>query len=576
MKSKTLKAVTLSAAAAGTAALAAAIKKKKVDPAELTKKAANSVKLTLPVEEKYANGAALTPPMGWSSWNTFRNNINEDLIVETAKAMKTSGLVDAGYVYLNIDDCWQSSLRDENGKLQGDLVKFKSGIKSLVERINTEGMKAGIYSSNGTLTCEDLPASLGNEALDAATFAEWGVEYFKYDFCHNVPIPSRAPFIESISVSKNGENEIVRCAEDALLSGTAHIIEDDKLVSGKYIAGLSANTGAAEFTGIEAAEAGEYILTLNIRKKSNSFKYAEILVNATEKYTVTLPPTRAWSAQGRHQIKIRLSEGRNTIKIYNPVASRQDSTAIQYTKMGNELMNATKAFAEKTGQPEKPIVFSVCEWGLNLPWRWGAHAGNLWRTTPDIKAFWTSIVGIYEINVKLCEYAGPGSWNDPDMLEVGNGNLSFEENRTHFTLWCMMAAPLILGNDVRSFLKEDGTVDADNEILKLLTDKDMIAIDQDLLGMQCRRLKTTGLADTLIKPLSNNEVALCFFNKTSQDRLFEQSLQEVVSRMYIDMPYSDRYEVYDLWGKSYETTENTIVANVPGHGVKAYRVKAID
>ena len=104
----------------------------------------------------------------------------------------------------------------------------------------------------------------------------------------------------------------------------------------------------------------------------------------------------------------------------------------------------------------------------------------------------------------------------------------------------------------------------------------MIAIDQDPLGMQCRRLKTTGLADTLIKPLSKNEVALCFFNKTSQDRLFEQSLQEVVSRMYVDMPYSDRYEVYDLWGKSYETTENTIVANVPGHGVKAYRVKAID
>ena len=127
----------------------------------------------------YNNGAALIPPMGWSSWNIFRQRIDEKVILEIADAMKKSGLADAGYVYVNLDDCWQSSMRDSEGRLQSDFVSFPNGIKNLAERVNSLGLKLGIYSSNGTLTCEDLPASLGNEAIDADTFAEWGVEYFK-------------------------------------------------------------------------------------------------------------------------------------------------------------------------------------------------------------------------------------------------------------------------------------------------------------------------------------------------------------------------------------------------------------
>lgn len=208
-----LKIAALAGVAAGAAA--AAVKKfmpnvlpDKIDPADLAKKAVNSVKLTFPVDSKYDNGAALTPPMGWSSWNTFRNRIDERLITETAQAMRDSGLAQAGYVYVNIDDCWQSSIRDENGRLQGDFSNFPSGIPALVKKVNGMGLKLGIYTSNGTLTCEDLPASLGYEAVDAQTFAEWGVEYFKYDFCHNVPIPMRAPFIEYISVvSADGDFE---------------------------------------------------------------------------------------------------------------------------------------------------------------------------------------------------------------------------------------------------------------------------------------------------------------------------------------------------------------------------------
>lgn len=575
MGKKTRKAVALSAAAAGAAALGMAIKNKKIEPVSLTKKAARAATLTIPVTECYDNAAALTPPMGWSSWNTFRNTIDEDLILEIAAAMKNSGLLDAGYKYLNIDDCWQSSLRDKDGRLQGDLVRFASGIKNLAEQVNAQGIKLGIYSSNGTLTCEDLPASLGNEALDAQTFAEWGIEYFKYDFCHNVPIPSRAPYIEKISIARNG-TEIIRLAEEATLNGEARIVEDEKLNTGKYIAGLSGGGGFAEFSGIDVPEDGEYVLTLSIRKKSHSYKYFEVLVNEADIYSSTVPPTWAVTAHGRHQMMITLKAGNNTIKIYNPVSSRQDSAAMQYTKMGKELQKATKDYAKKTKQAEKPIVFSICEWGLNLPWKWGKQAGNLWRTTPDIKAFWASVLGIYEINVLLHKHAGPGGWNDPDMLEVGNGNLTFEENKSHFTLWCMMATPLILGNDVRLFLKEDGTPDEDNETLKIVTNSDMIAVNQDPLGIQCKRFKTNGIADTLIKPLAGDELAVCFFNKGSEERLFEQSIQELVCQMFVDLPFSDKYELFDLWEKTREVTQNTISALVPGHGVRVFRVKAID
>lgn len=576
MGNRTFKVISFSALSAAAAYLGLSIKNKKVDPLSFAKKTIRATKLTVPIDENYNNGVALTPPMGWSSWNTFRNNINENLIMETAKAMKDSGLVDAGYGYLNIDDCWQSSIRDENKRLQGDFVHFSGGIKKLVEHVNELGIKLGIYTSNGTLTCEDLPASLGYEAIDAETFAEWGIEYFKYDFCHNVPIPMRAPYIEKITISKNGiKDEIILNAEDAVLIGEARLVQDDKLNTGQYIAGLSSSGGEAEFNDIEVKESGEYILTLCIRKKSNSFKYFEVLVNGNEKYSSIVPPTRAWSAQGRHQIIIYLSEGKNKIKIYNPVGSRQDSAAMQYTNMGNELKKATKAYSDKNTVPEKPIVYSICEWGLNLPWKWGCQAGNLWRTTPDIKPFWASILGIYEINVLLYKHAGPGGWNDPDMLEVGNGNLTEDENIAHFTLWCMMAAPLILGNDVRKFVKEDGTVDCENETLKIVTNKDMIAIDQDALGIQCRRFKSNGICDTLIKPLQGNQIAVCFFNKSSEEKFFEQKIQELVCQMYVDLPYSEKYEVYDIWEKTSENLGNAIYANVPGHGVKVFRIRAI-
>ena len=562
------------ALAAGAALTAKLLKSNGIDPVSAAKKAVNSVKLNYPVNSEYDNGAALTPPMGWSSWNLFRNKINEDLIYETAKAMRDSGLAECGYQYVNIDDCWQSSMRDENGRLQGDLVSFPSGIKSLVERVNSLGLKLGIYSSNGTLTCEDLPASLGNEAIDADTFAEWGVEYFKYDFCHNVPIPTQAPKIEKITISGNClDNELEFGVEDAVLTGEAKIAEEPKLESGKYITGLSSNAGACEFMNVVVPESGEYILTLCIRKKSNCNKYAEILVNGTDVYRTMLPATKSFTADGRHQLKISLNEGTNTIRIYNPVASRQDSAAIQYTNMGNELKRATREYAEKNNCEEKPIVFSLCEWGRNFPWRWGRQAGNLWRTTPDIKPVWGSVLGIYEVNVLLYKYSGVGGWNDPDMLEVGNGSLNYEENKSHFTLWCMMSAPLILGNDIRKFVKADGTPDTENTTYQIVTNKELIAVDQDSLGVQCRRIKTNGAEDVLVKPLANGEFALCFFNKAATPTRMSHAIKDIVCRTFVTTPYADGYVVRDLWSGNEFEAEDKIEASVPAHGVRVFRVR---
>ncbi|MDR2647088.1 MAG: alpha-galactosidase [Oscillospiraceae bacterium] len=533
-------------------------------------------KCNLPLDEPYDNGAARTPPMGWSSWNTFRNRINETLLLEVADAMDRSGLRAAGYQYLNIDDCWQSSQRDANGRLQSDFVTFPSGIPALVRQVNARGLKLGIYSSNGTLTCEDLPASLGNEDVDARTFAEWGIEYFKYDFCHNKTIPMRAPCIEQITVSPIGTGEeAVYGVDDATLADGAVIVEDDKLETGRYIAGLSFGGGSVTFEHVDVPEDGMYVLTLCIRKKSFSNKFAVIEVNGAFATDTVLPPTFAMTKEGRHQVMINLRRGANSIKIYNPIASLFDSAAYQYTKMGLALRDAAKQYAEDAGVPEKKIVYSVCEWGLHRPWQWGRAVGNLWRTTLDIKPFWASILAIYEINVHLHRHAGPGGWNDPDMLEVGNGALSYEENKAHFSLWCMMAAPLILGNDVRRFIREDGTPDTENEAYQIVTNADLIAIDQDPLGAQCRRISTTGMQDILVKPLENGSAAVCFFNKAAESRAFSLRMNAIAAKEFISLPFAERYEATELWSKHSETIGDELTATVSPHGVKVFRIQAL-
>ncbi len=562
------------AATVAATGIALTINKKTISAPAVAARAVNAAKVTKKSEKNYDNGIALTPPMGWSSWNTFRRNISEKLILEIAYAMANSGLKEAGYQYVNLDDCWQSSARDENGRFVADYATFPRGIRPLVDEINEMGLKVGIYSSNGTHTCEDLPASLGFESIDADTFAEWGIEYFKYDFCHNKPTSTAAPNIEKMVVSDiNGNDLLAFNAADAVLTGHARVAKDHKYPN-EYITGLSGNIGTATYNGVDVDEDGEYILSFTLRKSGPYYKYAKIVVNGTEEYEMTTAPTKVQGGEGKAQVPVKLNKGTNSVKIFNPFASRMDAAAHQYTKMGLELKRATKEYAERMGVEEKPICYSICEWGLNRPWNWGKEAGNLWRTTMDIRATWASIVSIYEQNVRLAKYAGPGGWNDPDMLEVGNGALTLDENKAHFTLWCMMAAPLILGNDIRRFINDDGSVKDNDEILKILTNKDLIAIDQDALGFQCVRHKTNIKVDVLVKPLSDGTTAVCFFNKFGEAIEEELNIKEIIGKDYCNLPEAEEYECKELWTDDEFDTDGEIEAYLLPHSVKIYKIKA--
>ena len=549
------------------------MKNKKYCPLCMAKKIIGKTKVSQVAKGAYGNGVAMTPPMGWSSWNLFRNKISEDLIKEIADAMVDSGLAEAGYIYVNIDDCWQANERDEKGRLQCDKVNFPSGIRALTDYVNSRGVKLGIYSSNGTLTCEDYPASLRHERVDAETFAEWGVEYFKYDFCHNVPIPSKAPWIIGVGFAKEGagENFAYYTSKDMKLGGDAYVVDDEKVEPKTHVEGLDCGLGNITVE-VEAPEAGEYILYLSVRKDDRKKKFLRAMVNGKDEYHLYCQCRDAGNNDSKLQTIITLEKGKNTVVFDNPIKSRMDSAAIQYKLMGRELKRATKLYAEKNGTEEKPIIFSICEWGFNQPWKWGAEAGNLWRTTGDIMEKWPSILALYEFTVNLYKYSAPGAWNDPDMLEVGNGDLTQEENKSHFSLWCMMNAPLILGNDIRKFILPDGSIDKENAVYKILTNKDMIAINQDPLGIQCRRFKT-GLVDVLVKPLIDNSVAICVFNKTNKVNGTEFKLKDIANLGYVSLPKKEGYEVYDVWDNKYSSGTTMISSAPEAHGVKVYIVK---
>lgn len=523
-------------------------------------------------EEPYSNGAALTPPMGWSSWNTFRQNISEDLILSTAEAMKKTGLLEAGYQYINLDDCWQSSLRDANGRLQGDLEKFPNGIPHLISQINQMGMKVGLYTSNGTATCEDLPASLGKEVLDAQTFAEWGCEFFKYDFCHHKIISGEAPIIEAIEISAPGSKaELTLYPEDAELSGRARVLNIKRLPSGKGIGLLNHGAGTATFRPVVNFD-GQYVLTLLIYKQfARREKYIQVIVNG-ETYEVFFPTSNGFSATGRTQLIVRLKGGANEIILRNPIATAADSSYVQYRRMGKALKDATRRVSLERGTREKPIVFSLCEWGTAHPWHWGAKAGNMWRTTHDITTNWTVINYIYERTLRLYQHAGPGAWNDPDMLEVGNGKLTDDENRTHFSLWCMLAAPLILGNDLRLMLSSDGEANPDNPVLKTVTNKSLILIDQDPLGKPAKRIKKIHGIDIIARPLANGDIALCFYNAGSHVKGLSFDINELSTDDYLNFNApAASYQVHELWSDE-RFAAKTISVSLQKHACKVFRI----
>jgi alpha-galactosidase len=365
-----------------------------------------------PGDRALPNGLAATPQMGWNDWNAYRCDVSEELVKRTADKMVSSGMLAAGYQYVNIDDCWSLPQRDGSGNLVADPAKFPGGMKALADYVHGKGLKLGIYSSAGKTTCAGFPGGLGNEKRDADLWASWGIDYLKYDNC-----PA-----------------------------------DDH-------GGLSAQR--------------------------------------------------------------------------------------RYTAMRDALA--------ATG---RKILFSLCNWGEEEVWTWGRGIGNSWRTTGDSRPTFDNLLARYRANVPLSQYAGPGAWNDPDMLETGNG-MTVPEERAEFSLWAQMAAPLISGSNL---------VDASAGTLSILTNKAVIAVDQDRLGRQGRLVSSAGGLDVLAKPLANGDVSVVLFNQRSVDARIATTAAAV------GKSGMGPFALTDLWSGRRTSTTGDIAATVPAHGVAMYRV----
>ena len=353
---------------------------------------------------------ASTPPMGWSSWNKFATDIDDKTVREVADAMVRSGLRDAGYLYVNIDDGWQGQ-RDQNGVLQPN-SKFPD-MKNLSDYVHARGLKLGIYTSPGLKSCAGFEGSYGHIEQDAKTYAAWGIDYLKYDLC----------------------------------SGEA---------------------------------------------------------------------------------------------LYHT----KDTVYATYQQMGEALA--------ATG---RPIMYSLCEYGRFDVGSWGrAVGGNLWRTTGDIEDTYEAMARIGFEKNGVPNHTGPGGWNDPDMLEVGNGGMSTVEYQTHMSLWAMMAAPLMLGNDVRQMTPET---------LSLLSNREVIAVDQDKAGVQGLPVKKDGKIEIWTKRLADGSTAVGIFNRGDIDANS--------SITWADLGLTPR-KVRDLWTHSNLSVDKGYAFTIARHGAVLLKV----
>ncbi len=355
---------------------------------------------------------AHTPPMGWNSWNHFGCKVSDAIVRAQADAMVRTGMKAAGYEYINIDDCWEGE-RDSKGIIHPN-SRFPD-MKALADYVHSKGLKLGIYSSPGPKTCGGYEGSYGHEKQDADTYAKWGVDYLKYDWC-----------------------------------------------------------------------------TARFMYKPEQYPEA-------------------------------------------------------FEKMHEALVS--------TG---RPIVYSIH--GRGEVWTWAQSVGaNLWRTTGDIKDNYSRMVAIGFGQEGLAQFAGPGHWNDPDMLEIGNGGMTPEEYRMHMSLWCLLAAPLITGNDLTHMTPET---------LAILTNPDVIAVDQDPLGVEGHRVWEEGPLEIWMKPLADGSKAVGLFNR-------EQSTIRITLK-FSQIGIGGRARVRDLWArKDLGVFDGSYSADTQEHGVVMIRVKPV-
>ena len=359
------------------------------------------------------DGLAPTPPMGWNSWNRFGPFVSERLVLETADALVETGMRDAGYRYVVIDDAWHESVRSDDGDLVENRWAFPHGVRWLAQEIHRRGLRFGLYTDAGWRTCQGYPGSRGHERRDARRFAEWGVDFMKVDWCHTEGLRGRETYpLWSEAIRANG----------------------------------------------------------------------------------------------------------------------------------------------------RPMVLSICEWGRDRPWEWAPMVGHMWRTGPDIADTWASLVATIDRQADLHDHAGPDHWNDPDMLEVGNGGMTDDEYRTHFALWAMLAAPLMAGNDLR---------DMSVATREILTAPEVIAIDQDPLGRQARRIRRDGETEVWSRALADGSHAVLLLNRG-----------EIPARVEAAWRYLDHAlaapSVRDVWQRAdLGPRPEGIDATVAGHSAVLLKVTPV-
>ncbi|QKW08654.1 glycoside hydrolase family 27 protein [Streptomyces sp. NA04227] len=374
------------------------------------------------------NGLALTPPMGWNSWNKLRCAVDEEDVRGIADAIVAKGLDKKGYRFVTVDDCWMAKSRDAQGNLTADPERFPSGMKALGDYLHARGLKFGLYESPTQGTCQKRPGSYGHEQQDADKFAEWGVDYLKHDWCQTSATESPDMW--------------------------------------------------ADFPGY----------------------------------------------------------------------SQKELAQVLFPRMAKAL--------EKTG---RPIVYSLSACCEDLDFeQWARTTSNLWRTSTDIADNWASMVSNFEAAAEFPEAAGPGGWNDPDMLEVGNGGMTDTEYRSHMSLWSVLAAPLIMGNDLRTMSPETE---------RILGNKRVIAVDQDPLGKQATVVSRQDGRWVLSKELADGSRAVALFNATDQT----QRLSTTAAAAGLD-PAPRGYAVRDLWSGELTSTKGELTAEVPAHGTVLLRV----
>ncbi|HYK37143.1 glycoside hydrolase family 27 protein [Alloacidobacterium sp.] len=375
--------------------------------------------IVLAAAPAFSQQLAATPPMGWNSWNHFAGHVTDEDVRSAADTLVNTGMRDAGYIYVNVDDTWQGQ-RDAQGVLHPN-DRFPD-MKALADYVHTKGLKFGIYSSPGAKTCGGYAGSLDHEAEDAKMYAAWGVDFLKYDLCS---------FQSNMNKAKADHPNDPNAARDLMIAA--------------------------------------------------------------------------------------------------------------YKKMGDAL--------KATG---RPIVYSLCQYGVDQPWKWGPSVGaQMWRTTDDIDDSYGRMVTIGFSQAGLSKYAGPGHWNDPDMLEVGNGKMTEDEYKTHMSLWVLLAAPLLAGNDLSKMTDTDKSI---------LMNKDAIAIDQDLLGKQGDRLYQSGDLDVWTKPLSGGRVAVGLFNRSWDNR--------DVSVNLADIGFKNGANLRDVWKQQdLGHRKGVFTDTIPKHGV---------